>query len=237
LCDRHGFDAEHIWHRRRGALLPGDDRLRHFECFNIVRVIEHESQSGKSEAEITTGLTNHCNHLEDHRRNICETIVPSQIPRVLELLKDKKRPDFVCEVLGFARGFGSGRLVSKANCITIVDSIRKEPGDEPVRPKVLDDEQMRERVWTERDGRPVRMRFDRPDDRFDRMLPMRLPRGPEICQAMDGDQKTVCMVLSRLVLRGMKEELRSGMSSEEICQKLEERHLIKLTDSEKSGQT
>jgi hypothetical protein len=209
-----------------------------------VRLIDHKSQGGRSESDIAEGLSAHCRRLDQQRLNICSTIIPDHIPRILELLRDRKRPDFICEVLGYARGFGSGRLISKDSCVRIVDVIRTEPGKDSVdrvllkKPKLLEEppprraerRELRERALPEHDNRPFGLRR-RDDAGHEKMGAGRhFGRGPEACQKMENDEKMMCMVLSRLVLRGMRDELGAGMSSEEICKKLEERHLISLTD-------
>jgi hypothetical protein len=51
-----------------------------------------------------------------------------------------------------------------------------------------------------------------------------------VCKDLDEEEKTACLALSRLVSRGMRQELKAGMSSQDVCQKLQEQNLIKLGD-------
>jgi hypothetical protein len=47
---------------------------------------------------------------------------------------------------------------------------------------------------------------------------------------MAREERIICMVLSRLVAKGMVEELKEGVPAAAICKKLDDRRLIKLTD-------
>jgi hypothetical protein len=232
-----------------------DDRIHHFECFNIVRAIDRETHAGKTPEEITTALSTHCDRLDDVRKNICVSIIPNRVPRILELMAEKKGPDAVCEALGFSRSFGGGRLIAKDQCVKYVDLVREDHAKNPkgesrshIDPK--DAEKRFERLGGNSAGEQVREFKKRHQDLREDVLGKsgneldsvkeglrhRLDAGfahpgPGVCKDLDHEQRLVCHVVSRLVLRGMIEELESGMDSGEICKKLEEKHLIKLADA------
>jgi hypothetical protein len=334
------------------GLRQGQDRIRHFECFNIVRVIERESRANKSRPEISSGLMTHCSRLNDFRQNICAAIVPGRITEALGLLEQKRRPDFVCEMLGYSRWFGNSRFVSEATCIKVIDEVRQLPdvksgkspfkrggrqpfeavdgGREPNPDELPARRKKRDRPWPPNERDPKgrggkfadkfpRRRFNGPisedpegdpglvepnqpidDGRALRKLrpftfrklknggssidgtaifakkksagsnidgtavfankkrpavlevthgerrrqsdeessgdsgkPVRgsVSRKVTVCTGLDKDEKTACLALSRLVSRGMREELKAGMSSQDVCQKLHEQNIIKLGDT------
>jgi hypothetical protein len=242
--------------------LVADDRIRHFECFNLVRLIERETQAGKGKEEITKVLDEHCARLDDVRKNICTAINPGQVTKILELMTEKKRPEFICEFLGFARSSGSGRLLPKTQCTSIVDRIRGENGPAPAaRPAIeplsdtsasantsnpaTDDKISRFRninrepkipSLADHQPRPFGLHrtfedhlrpFGRSHFGFRHML-----HGPEFCRNLEPEQAMACQMIARLVSRELRDELKSGAGSGEICQKLHDRKLIKLTEAE-----
>jgi hypothetical protein len=230
-----------------------DGRIHHFECFNIVRSIERETKEGKTEAEITSRLSAHCDHLEDMRKNICLSLIPSQIPRIAALIAEKKTPDVICEDLGFARNFGSGRLIRTDQCTKFVDLIRQDYAKRPKEGKAdgVDENDPKhsnrkrialEKPHTERGEDFRRAALDRLDRPFPEREPFRNRQGysrasrgygptSTFCKDLDHEERIVCHILSRLVLRGMEDDLEAGTEATEICKKLEEKHLIKLTES------
>jgi hypothetical protein len=268
-----------------------DDRIRHFECFNLVRVIQRETAAGKTELDVTNSLSTHCDRLDDIRKNICIAIVPGQVPKIVELLGEKKTPDVICESLGFTRTFGAGRVIPRDQCTSNVELIRKEyaklapeekaglNGRPPIdRERLREDRPdrlIRDKLAGLREDTPDRLRDDRlerpppPDlngpgdspgqlkERLRRIREQSLPgdrpgplgrdreglrrldrgrfppgmRGSAVCKDLGQEERMVCEIISRLVLRGMTDDLESGLSSADICKKLEDRHLIKLTDA------
>jgi hypothetical protein len=220
-----------------------DDRLRYATCSKFVGMIERESHGGKSEAEIAQAIGQMCLMLNDARRNICTTLVPGQLPHILSLLGARKRPDFICEMLGFTRGFAVGRLVRSDMCARIVDRIKNDPmsvsrpadsGPDPApllrRPAVQPDEAAGEsrlpRIDVDR--RPFGLRGAAP-----RKAGLKLFRfGSAVCRDVEPAEKMTCHVLAKLVIRRMREELDQGASAGEICQKMQEKHLISLVEGD-----
>jgi hypothetical protein len=217
-----------------------DPRFEHFECFSIVSIVERELQGGKSEADITTTLNTHCAGLQDPRQNICTTIVTGQVRRIIDTLNEKKRPGFVCEILGFARGNGGARPVSKDACLKIVDLIRTDGANSSV-PEVGMRRIPRLLPFNDPDSkldiRPaIRRRpfglgglgrlapsFDKVSDDF------RLVHGPKACRSVSHEERMACFAIARSVRRGFV-ELNEGTTSGEICQKLNDKEVVKLAD-------
>jgi hypothetical protein len=197
-------------------LSRNNERGRYFQCFNIVRAIERETSSGKSESEVLSGLAAHCDRLTDDRKNICLTIVPDQVPTILGHLREKRRPDFVCELIGFLRSKIGTRVMSADTCTTLVDALLKDRRpDHPLRGP--DDN-------PEADDRPRAFPPRRAAGDFIPKMP-----GPGVCHGVAEDARDACMLLSRFVLRGMRTEVEEGMSAEKICERLDEQKLIQIT--------
>jgi hypothetical protein len=197
-----------------------EERLRHFECFNVVRIIEHSLHSNKSATAITDELTSHCAKLTDPRKAICEALVPAHIGNVTAQLSANQRPDVICESLGFVRHFGGGRVVSEAQCIRYADLARAElkesdnadaqkaPGDRLPRP-------FSKLAGAFRSGG------------FRRFLGL-----SAACKGVPAEERAGCHGVASLVSRGLSEGIEKAATGEEICKKLNERHLIKLSDGE-----
>jgi hypothetical protein len=112
-----------------------DDRIRHLECFDIVRGVEHALQGGKKEPDMLGPLRDHCATLPDSRKNICTTIITIHLRGIIDLLQEKKRPDFVCDFLGYPRRFGTNRIIPNDNCVRIVEALRNESSYDNGRPE------------------------------------------------------------------------------------------------------
>jgi hypothetical protein len=220
------------------------ERIGHFECFNIVRVIERENRANKSSAEIASGLSRYCEHLDHYRKEICEALVPRHIESALKMIKDQRRPDFVCELLGYSRFFGASRVIARDVCIQIIDDIRdsgdrenmKRPAvrrsDDGERPMAREATRRREGDQVGKEDSETTSRHRKTmlhgDEAPPALARTRALHGPGVCNRLDGEAKVACVAVWRVVSRGMRDELQSGATSDEICERLSERNLIKF---------
>jgi hypothetical protein len=102
-------------------------RLRHFECYNIVRIIDHNKKAGNADSYSVDYLSTHCARLQDFRRNICQTLVPSRFANISAQLAEKRRPHQICDSLGFARSAAAGScVVSRDQCARFADKAKRE---------------------------------------------------------------------------------------------------------------
>jgi hypothetical protein len=179
------------------------DRVRHFECFNVVRQVDHALREHKSANNLTAELTAHCNRLRDNRQTICLSLVPSAIANITAQLSNKTLPGVICESLGYLRPFTGGRLVTPAQCEKFVEfgrsGLSKETSKHLPKPFQAKEEKLRQ--------------------------------VPAACKSLDADQKLSCHVIVRLVYRGLQSGLEKKDSAKEICQKLHNKRLIKLVDT------
>jgi hypothetical protein len=206
-----------------GALRAhNEERLRHFECFNIVHRIRRQIKSGRSQENVTAEFTNYCDKLEDPRKNICLTLIPSQIPTIVTQLETQSHPDEVCQTLGFSRSSERARAVTKEQCTNIVGLVKsaheskdsKDTGsaDTPTnhsRSSFFGAVGLGRKFGRDPSGRP-------------------LVSSLSVCKEFPVDQKLLCHVISRVVSRRMHDELEKGTTADEICTKLDERKLIKI---------
>jgi hypothetical protein len=167
------------------------------------------------------------------------------------MLGDKKSPDVICESLGFTRTFGAGRVIPREQCTSNVDLIRREYAKLPPESKSdlnarlpidkvnrlssnEDDLERKQHIRGQAlpDEKTGHLPLDHEGPRrFDRARFPLAMRGNAICKDLGPDERLVCEIISRLVLRGMADDLEAGLSSVDICKKLEDRRLIKLTDA------
>jgi hypothetical protein len=211
---------------------PHDDRHSQFECFEVVRIVDREFHGGKSATEISSIVESRCASLYERRKNVCLGIASNQTQRIIDLLTEKKRPDFICEVLGYPSDSARERAISKEKCLKIVESFRSdtnetepEPRPLPLRPIGLREDVARP-VIAEGDPRPFGLR-DTPRKSF---AERHLRHGPPVCRKVEPEDRMPCLILARFVKRGMAQELKDGASAGEICKKLEDRGMIRLTE-------
>jgi hypothetical protein len=219
----HGYSAH------SGDLGGHRERIGHFECFNIVRVIERENRANKSTAEIASGLSTYCKHLDDYRKEICEALVPRHIESALKMIKDQRRPDFVCELLGYSRFFGASRVIARDVCIQVIDDIRDSGDRENMkRPAVRRSDDGERPIAGEATRRKDGDQVGKEDGDTTSRRRETTPHGPRVCNRLDGEAKGACVAVWRVVSRGMRDELQSGATSDEICERLSERNLIQF---------
>ena len=123
---------------------PLSDRIRHFECYSIVRIVAGEL-ARLDEADVIGSLTKHCQKLRHLQKDVCNDIVSKRLPEIRFLLQQKKRPDQVCDAIGYNRSFLSGHTVSKRFCGIIVNRLRSAVRDNTFKP-------WRKRLRVGRDG-------------------------------------------------------------------------------------
>jgi hypothetical protein len=182
------------------------DRLRHFECFNVVRQIDHGLREQKSTETLNSELTAHCSKLRDDRQAICLSLIPSKIPNITAQILNKTLPVVICESLGYVQPFSGGRLITPAQCEKFVDLVRSEI---PVSAK--NKSEHLPKPFQKKEGKLLHV--------------------PTACRALDTNLRLSCHVIGRLVSRGLQGGLGKEDTSAEICNKLHGKHLIKLVDS------
>jgi hypothetical protein len=212
--DRHFNRREDL---SRGPAL--EKRIRHFECFNIVRIIGHRKKTGKGDSEITDNLTAHCAKLRPPRRNICEAIVPSRIDNISAQLASKHKPQDICESLGFARPPSARRFVPRDQCVKFAEKAKVQPDGLDV------------------SGTNVSLKGKLPKPFGGRGLFSQLFGKPLLCKAAAPEERIGCYVVARLVIKGLRRDLTASMTGSEICDKLEEKKLIQFKPPDDANAT
>lgn len=225
------------------------ERMGHFECFNVVRSVERLVRGGKSVEEITKELDGHCEKVKDPRKNICVQIIPNQIGKIVDFVQEKKRPDYICDMLGYSFNFGSSRLIAKDKCMKYVDAVKSGMSEaHDRRPSLLSIdhdakvEEMRKHALEPRDLKKLPFGLDHHHHRLERPDPNRIMDhhhilhhirpGAHICHEIeDHEERTVCHIVVRQAMREMKPELEKE-TSEKICDLMNEKKLIKLTEEQ-----
>jgi hypothetical protein len=206
--------------------VDSDDRIRRFECFNIVQRIRREVTAGKTEADITVQFpdTIHCNTLQDSRKNVCLTLIPWKIPTIVSQLTKRQHPDQICQSLGFSRNFDIARSISKDRCVEYVGLFKKTHTKSAVSTgNTTTASPKRDLMSRLRNlGRSGKLSF----------LPS-FVSGLTVCKDVASDQKMLCHIISRMVSGSMKEELDQGLSAEDICTKMVDKKLIKFSGADK----
>jgi hypothetical protein len=181
------------------------ERIRHFECFNVVRIVDRATRDNKDGT--SDELSAHCNKLHNPRKEICLALVPSQVANITAQLAEKRRPDEICESLGYARHFGGGREITSERCARVVDLVRDNPASAP------------EEAAAKEPG----LKLPKP---FGKNGLTRLFGFSPACKSIAPEERIVCHVISRFVARA--DDLDSKATADEICEKLVTKHLIKI---------
>jgi hypothetical protein len=220
-----------------------DDRVKFFECMNVVRMAERTVRLGK-ESEVNATLAGHCTKLpDDKRKEVCNQLVPARIAEIVKQLGEHKTKDFICANLGFAHGFGANREIGKADCEKIVASVKKEIAENPgglfrnrfgrsphlIGPKahLLDEPAKPTPPGIGPPGPGFRPGFSDIKKRF---LPDVLrEKYARTCRDFEGPEKGLCHLISRLVHRRFSHEEIGNLTAVEACAKLDESKFLKLT--------
>jgi hypothetical protein len=206
-------EIEHPIPDRRGP--PSDIRVGHFECFNIVRLVEHGLTVGRSIDNITDLLTSHCHKLSGTRKMICLTIVPDKIPPILTELEQKKHPEDICGALGFKRVITYSRAMTREKCVSIIDQLKvSEKKTEPV--ATVDQERSPRSAGGSTIGYPKG--FQR-----------KFFAVPKFCGEMEKDDRISCNIVTRVTMRKLKNDVDTGVSSGVICDKLQETNYVNFS--------
>jgi hypothetical protein len=196
------------------AHLP-DDRIRYFECFNIVRIIEHSLKTGSDESA-RDRLSAHCDKLRDVRSDICHALIPSQIENITDHLKLGERAETICEGLGYSRVFGASRLISKDKCVSFVELARAAPVEE----------------GEQRDPLQQLPKPFKKLQAFGKDTLHTYFTGGRVCKDVPSSDRMSCHIVTRLVAKILRDEAKAGVSSQEICNQLQVRRLIKFEDDQ-----
>jgi hypothetical protein len=197
-----------------------ESRIRHFECFNVVRLVEQGRQMGRSRANLTAFLESHCERLIDPRRDICLSIVPDKVRQILLFLEDNKPHEEICSSLGFKRIAGPGRVIEKDQCIRIVDLVK------------ADRAKQQNTSRTSVGGRDSTEQFSG----FFRHLAFRrrFASGSEICREVEENDRKTCHIVARLVLRTMPAAIEEGASSRALCSELQRHRYLNFSGKPQS---
>jgi hypothetical protein len=193
------------------------ESLRHFECFNLLRMLNHELHKEKNVSTLTVDFTSHCSKLSDTRKNVCLSIFPSRLTFVVSELKENKQPDSICDSLGFPRNVFPSQVVSKSQCEKVVQLIRKE-GKKAVNSDTNSLEKFPQTL--KRGG-------------FDRLSLNKLFGLSTVCKSIASEDRMSCLLISRKILQEFQEELDHGISEQEICAKMEAKKHFKMRDDPK----
>jgi hypothetical protein len=192
-----------------------DDRIRDFECFNIVRIIEHGAKSASAE-DTRQRLNMHCDKLPDVRSEICHALIPSQIENISDQLNRGEHAEEICDSLGYSRVFGASRVILKDKCVGFVDLARAAAASA--------------------EGEETEDPVDNLPKPF-KMLPgggrdalRAYANGVKVCNDVSASDHMSCQIVTRLVAKVLRNEGKEGTSSEEICEGLAARRLIKFGD-------
>ena len=214
-----------------------DDRMRFIQCATVVRAIERQVMSGKAKDEIVEAIQNHCSRLVDSHKEVCDQILTTSMDKVITHVRDGRRVDFVCDILGFSHGFGQERLIPKDTCIQVIDALKAE------RPQLLED------TATEKTEETKTETSEKPSGPLNPSSPAQIPFGlgptrntlrqmpflrrpaPSVCRKMkSNEERARCQIVARVATRELSDEIAKGENSEKICQMLQDRKLIKLTE-------
>ncbi|OHT16025.1 hypothetical protein TRFO_13511 [Tritrichomonas foetus] len=258
-------------------------RISHFECFNIVRVIERELQHINQSSQIPalrTKMAEHCEKLEGQRKDVCTKVTTEEsFAKIQEYLKQLKRPDFICTQLGYPRGATGTRVINTKVCSSIVNLIKRDllrsrmfngthfvPSNatrrffnhtklsnhttpvapaQPAAAALLEDPPVNNQQAPvapaanhSRDlAHPIPVNGSHNANFTHLTPPIRRHfntffrrKSPRACDMVSPDDRVVCHVLTRLIVRTMRREVMQNVTSSEICKKLEDLHLITLTN-------
>jgi hypothetical protein len=198
-----------------------EGRIRHFECFNIVKLAETALNEGGSDASVTTALKYHCGNLSDVRQAICLELVPVKIQIILSDLRAKKGSEEICTDLGSPTLLHTVREVAKADCTKMIDSLKQDLKNEGDGSLGLPSAAGSDLSQLGNTIKSLSKQFVR------RMTPRRFT----FCRAMDKESRITCNIVSRVALKLMKTELADGTESGEICTKLQKTGFLRLTET------
>lgn len=208
-------------------ILPmAEDRMRFIQCATVVRMIEREATSGKTPQEVSQNVLPHCDKLLEAHRAICQQLASTQIEKILGLVKEGKRVDFVCDILGYSHGFGTERMIPKDTCVKVIDALKEERP-----PQLLEDEpEKRSPELEPKDPGSLPFGLRPPINKLRTMPFLRRPVS-SVCRKFETrEERMACQIVSRLAMKETSEQISKGDSSEQICQTLQERKFIKLTE-------
>ena len=224
-------------------------RINHFECFNLVRVIDRElhrsNQTGTSDSIDTfkKNLDEHCSKIPEPRRSVCSNI-SAKFDTIVDYLKDKKRTDFICTKLGFPRINSSKRIVSMEDCRKIVKAIKKDFARRQSRNnstflngssifnQLLKKKQQHQQEEKEKQGLMLLEQEEKSNTSPTNILLPFQKRIPKPCRKLETELQPLCSILSRLMIRTMRKDIDIEQTPAQICHKLEDLHLITLAHSQ-----
>jgi hypothetical protein len=193
------------------------DRLRHFECFNVVRLIDREVRGGKQVADITADLTGHCKKLSEARKKVCLDVISAHVPAIVAQITNKTRPDAVCDSIGFRRPLSGARSIGLDQCVKFVNLVREDGSDSK------DSKNRLPKPFKTKTGAQGASTLH---GRFDVNA---------ACKSFAAEEKLSCHIITRLASKGFLNELQKDARSDAICHKLDEKRLIKLVKPNSGG--
>jgi hypothetical protein len=197
--------------------LPGHpdlvQRLRYFECFNVVGIVERLLREAKQTAAISNELTEHCGKLPNSRKTVCLALVPASVDTIIAQVTNMTRPEAVCEGLGFKRPLTGARVFTAEQCAKYVDLLRAEPSDLALKKG------------------PLPKPFKTKTGELGKATLASRSGASAVCKGLPIEQKLACNIISRIVSHRFSADVQKGIPAAEICQKVHDKHLIKIVQA------
>jgi hypothetical protein len=190
------------------------DRLRHFECFNVIRQIDRRLREHKSPENVTAELTAHCSKLRDFRQNICLSLIQLNISNITIQLSEKRLPGVICETLGYTRPFTGGRLVTPGQCEKYVDLVRVGLSGN-----------------SESKSAHLPKPFQKKKGVLEKGADRKVLQLPTVCKSFNPEQRLACLMIGRLAYRSLQTQTDKNETSAEICKKFHNKHFIRLVEA------
>lgn len=228
------------------------NRAEYFECYNIVRIIDHEIRKienpnyrKKSKinnivksyiqpevneinfTQIFNKFSKNCEHLKDERKSVCKNILTEDnVRKMCNSVRQSQKPEFICSSIGYNKVSPSrSRIFSKKICLEIIDLIKNDFNKST---KLWDNHRPRiNHVSTKLNLLEGNIQNT---DRF-KFIYKR--KGSSFCRQYMGTPKyQQCLMLSRIAMSAASVKINEGNTSETICNYLESKNLIQLIDQD-----
>lgn len=225
----------------------------HHECFQIVRLAQKFTLSGKQKEEIKTKLTDRCGKLKAQRQQICTNIVNTKLDEIITMIGEQKNPHFICNAIGFRHPINQEARIGLEDCTKVVEKFKNQfqnfkPNRRPIlnntRPaivaKVLEDNTNQTKTETSTSTTSSQSQtnstsFDRPfgirpesglrSSRFRAGRRMPFAFVP-ICKELPAENRIACHVISRFVFKDYIKN--ANQTAQEVCLHLNSTNYITL---------
>ncbi|OHS92953.1 hypothetical protein TRFO_12137 [Tritrichomonas foetus] len=195
-------------------LQMAEDRISNFECFNIVRLVNRQIQSGSSLNQTNTLIHDYCDKINGLRKEVCMSISKDKIPQIVALLHEEKTTEFVCDEIGYRkRSFGQRTPISLKDCEIVVDKIKSNFFLNSEKSKINNSQ------------------YEPTKEQFVSFLMRRffVATGP-ICRDFPTETKLACYVISRIISKNFLPDISRRIPSKLVCKNLAAMHQIKIVN-------